>query len=255
MIRKIYQKIFSEKQRMYFHIVLRKFSALFLIGNNYYCPCCNKSFSKFLGKGNTIEFRKNAVCPNCGSLERTRLLYLYLMNETDIFNKDFNILHIAPEYILKKKLIHNPNYIDADINPLLASKQIDITEIQFPDNKFDFIICSHVLGHIPNESKAISELYRVLKPLGSLLLLSLINEKNNRTIEDTERIITEEDRLKFYGEKDLMRLYGADFTEKISRPGVIVERIDYRRNFSKYEGVHMSLGDGRREIIFKIIKK
>src|SRR5690606_6187557 len=186
MIRKIYRILFSEKTRLQFHIILMKLKALFLRGNRYFCPCCGKSSSKFLRKGNGLDYRENAVCPNCGSLERTRLLYRYLDTETEIFHGSSRILHFASVHILKMKLIMNSNYKDVDIKPYFATLKMDITDIQFPDNYFDYIICSHVLGHIPDEKKALNELFRVLKPDGNLFILSLLDPNIHETLEDPD---------------------------------------------------------------------
>ena len=253
MIKKTYQKIFPEKWRYRFHILKRKAAALFLRGNRFYCPCCEKESQLFLKKGNGIESRENAVCPHCGSLERTRLLCLYLKNETTIFEDHPVILHFAPEESLKKKFSSNTNYVDADINPNLATYKVDITEIDFPENYFDYIICSHVLGHIKDEKKALQQLYRVLKKGGTLFLLSLMEPESDYTLE-SEEIITPMQKLNAYGERDLERLYGNDFKERISNKNVTVERIDYRLNFSGEERKKMNLGNGKREIIFKVVK-
>ncbi|QBO59152.1 class I SAM-dependent methyltransferase [Chryseobacterium salivictor] len=253
MIKYFYQAIIPEKWRNIVHINLRKIKSFYLKGDAFYCPCCGKSSSMFLSKGNGIDSRKNAVCPRCGSLERSRLLYLYLKRETEIFHGISSILHFAPEAALKKLLKSNPNYIDVDINPNLATYQMDITNLKYPDDKFDYIICSHVLGHIPDENLALSELYRVLKPGGSLFLLSLMDLSSPKTLEN-KKFDTPEKKLNAYGEKDLERLYGRDFIERIRRKNIHVEEIDYRRNFSKNDRKKMSLGNGQREIIYKISK-
>src|SRR5690606_4078049 len=253
MIKSLYQKIFSEKTRYNFHINLRKAKAFFLSGNSFYCPCCSKSAHRFLEKGNGIEIRSNAVCPHCGSLERTRLLFLYLKDNTQIFENNPHILHFAPEDALKKYFTTNPNYIDADLNPNLATHQMDITDISFPDNYFDFIICSHVLGHVPNEQKALQELYRVLKTGGSLFLLSLMDLEADKTLQDSS-FTSPEQKLRSYGEKDLERLYGNDFADRIKADIVRIDRIDYRREFSEEDRQRMALGNGRRELIYLVTK-
>lgn len=255
MIKSIYRSVVPEKLRLQLHIALRKMKARSLKGDAFYCPCCGNSSSAFLPKGNGITVRLNAECAHCGSLERTRLFYLYLKNETGIFSENPKVLHFAPEAILKQKLVGNPNYVDADINPNLARVQMDITDITFPDSHFDFIICSHVLGHIPDELKALSELYRVLKPGGSLFLLSLFGLNLESTVEEDNSSATPAERLRKYGEHDLERLYGADFAVRISRPEITVERIDYRKHFSPAERDKMALGDGTREIIYKVKRK
>ena len=254
MIKAVYKSIVPEKMRNDVHIYYRKLKSLFLKGENFYCPCCERSSSKFLDKGNGLVVRKNAVCPNCGSLERSRLLKLYLENETKIFENNPKILHFAPEESLKNLLKLNPNYVDVDINPNLASIEMDITEITFPNDHFDLIICSHVLGHIPDEKKALKELYRVLKSGGDLFILSLMDPHSAKTLED-RTIKTTKEKLNAYGESDLERLYGTDFLERIKTDDVEIERIDYREHFSSTERTKMSLGNGEREIIYKITKR
>ena len=79
-----------------------------------------------------------------------------------------SVLHIAPERVFEKKLkqLKNLDYITADLDPGRAMVQMDITNISYEDNFFDVILCSHVLEHIPDDRKAMRELYRVLKPGG-----------------------------------------------------------------------------------------
>jgi len=253
MIKTLYRKTISERKRRKIHILFRKSYSLFFSGSNFYCPTCNQSFRKFHNKGNGIESRKNAVCPNCASLERTRLFYMYLKNETQIFKDNPKVLHIAPEDALKKHFIKNPNYYDIDINPIYASYQMDITSIAFEDYKFDYIICSHVLGHIKNEKLAVDELNRVLKIGGQLFVLTLIDLKAQKTLED-ESIILPQQKLKAYGEPDLVRLHGLDFINRLKRTNLKVEEIDYRLHFSNEENIRLSLGNGRRELIYKCEK-
>lgn len=253
MIKGIYKKLLPEKFRINIRFQLSKLTYFFYLGNQFYCNCCNKSFRKFLPKGNVK--RENAQCPYCGSLERTRLLLLYLQNETGLFRKNaFKLLHFAPEnalFSIFKEL--NIEYIDGDINPAYARNTIDITAIDYPDNYFDLIICSHVLGHVPDEQKAIKELRRVLKSDGTALIMTLLNLSSKETYEDSE-ITTAKDKLAFYGEPDLCRLHGLDFGDRLQQQGFHVERIDYRGRLSKEVVEKYRLGDGQREIIFKCTK-
>ena len=246
----IYKRLFSEKIRINNRKKFKKLKGLFLKGNNVYCNCCNQSFSKFLDKSNGIDIRQNAECPNCGSLERTRVLLEFLKNETDLFTKSNSLLHIAPEDTLKEifKKAENLYYINGDINKFFADEVIDITQINYPDNTFDYIICSHVLGHIPDEKQAIEELFRVLKKGGKALIQTPIHLKNN-TFENVE-LTTENERLKRYGEKDLLRLHGQDFEERLKRENVSVEKIDYRSQIEVSYAKKLCVGDGYRELIF-----
>lgn len=250
MIKNLIKKIIPGKiRRMVAERLPRLLSPIYY-GDNFYCNCCNKKFRKFLVKGHVP--RLNAQCPFCSSLERTRVLDLYLQKEHNLYQaENIKVLHFAPEYALFRKMVTNKNiiYIDADINPLNARNVIDITHIPFPDEHFDYIICSHVLGHVPDEVMAIKEMHRVLKPEGIAMVLTLLSDKD-KTIED-KSITSEEARLKTYGEHDLCRLHGNDFAERLSARGFTVEKIDYRLSFSEEILKRQALGNGQREIIFK----
>lgn len=250
MIKRTYKKIFSERFRINVRLYIAKITSLFYRGNQFYCNCCNKSFRKFLPKGHIK--RENSKCPYCGSLERTRLLLLYLQNETNLFKeKKLKLLHFAPEkalFNIVKKL--DVEYVDGDINADYARNIIDITNIQYPDNYFDLIICSHVLGHVQNEAKAIQELRRVLDKKGTALIMTLLDLNREQTYE-TPDVTTPEERLANYGEPDLCRLHGADFESRLQQQGFKTETIDYRKKVSADVNKRYSLGDGQREIIFK----
>lgn len=252
MIKSLYKTLISEKQRIYLRLSIQKAISPIFYGKKYACNCCGKSFRKFYSKGNIP--RENVRCPRCNSLERSRLLLFYLKKETNLFNKKLKVLHVAPEiclYNLFKKL--NIEYIDGDIDPAYASHVIDITQIPYPDNYFDLVICSHVLGHIPHERKAIQELYRVLSKNGQALIMTLINKELEKTYEN-HSIKTPNERLKHYGEVDLCRLHGTNFAEILAEPGFTVETIDYRKQFTDKEINKYRLGNGDRELIFKCTK-
>ncbi len=134
--------------------------------------------------------------------------------------------------------------------------QIDITDIPFADATFDYVICSHVLGHVLDEKKAIEEMFRVLKPNGVAFILTLIRPDNVHTFETSEAD-TPEKRLHYYSEHDLLRLHGVDFSQRLQIGGFQVECIDYRKRKRMGEETwkKYALGDGKREIIFKCTKK
>jgi len=253
MIKKIYKKFFSEKTRVEIRIFFEKKRAFFYWGDNFECNCCGKRFRKLRPKGNIV--RKNAKCPYCGSLERHRVLFFYIENETNLFTKkNCKLLYFAPEHCLLQKFKQCAfiDIIDADINPNYANYVFNIESIPYPNEHFDYIICSHVLGHVANEQKAIEELYRVLKPKGQALIMTLIDKTIEKTYEDPS-ISTPEERLKYYSESDLARLHGLDFAQRLSHC-FKVDEIDYRKNFDDDKQKRFSLGDGRREIIFKCTK-
>jgi SAM-dependent methyltransferase len=111
-------------------------------------------------------YRDNALCPVCGSLDRERLLYLFLRSKTDVFDTPTRLLHVAPEPRLGEMLLAQANvhYLSADLHAGNVMLIMDITDICFPDSSFDAIICNHVLEHVTDDRRAISELARTLKP-------------------------------------------------------------------------------------------
>jgi SAM-dependent methyltransferase len=135
----------------------------------------------------------------------------------------------------------------------MALHVVDITQIQYPADYFDILICSHVLGHIPDEAKAIQELKRVVKANGFALILTVIDSSKEITFENKD-IISPKERLINYGEADLSRLHGLDFKQRLEKQGFIVERIDYRKNIEPDLRELYRLGDGKRELIFKCWK-
>lgn len=206
------------------------FKHFFYTGNQVLCPCCDKKSRKFL------PFAKRApnvkCCPRCGSHDRHRLMLLFLKNKTDIFNVQKKVIHFAPEYFLTKKLMKHDNieYISADLTSSLAMVKFDITDIPYKDNLFDVILCSHVLEHVQDDSKAMHELYRILKPTGWAILQVPIDKARQITFEDP-KITSLEDRLRFYGEPDHMRFYGLDYKMKLEKAGFHVYVDDYVKEF------------------------
>lgn len=252
MIKCLYKKLIPEKTRIELIYLKNRIKSWFLKGDKYYCNCCNKSFRQFLPKGNVP--RDHAMCPNCMSLERTRLLMEYLKNETGVFTNRLKVLHFAPEKCLFDQLIkQNIEYIDGDLNPLFARNVIDITNIPYPDNYFDLIICSHVLGHVSDEKKALAELKRVLSGSGFAIIMSLIDFNSAETYENPA-IVTKAEKLEHYGEPDLERLYGRDFPNRLEDSGFRVELIDYRNKLEPDLKAKLNTGDGSREVIFRCAK-
>ncbi len=253
LIKRIYKFLVPESWRISLRESAIKFAAPLYYGNRFTCNCCKRSFRKFFPKGHIR--RLNAQCPYCMSLERTRVLDLFLDRELGVYNKNgLKILHFAPEKALVKKLSKMPGveYVDADINPAFAGNVIDIESIPFEDDYFDLIVCSHVLGHVKDEAAAVDEMYRVIKPGGLALVMTLLSDRED-TFEDPA-IKTEEDRLQNYGEYDLQRLHGLDFSSRLEKGGFSVEVIDYRKKFSPEFQLKHALGDGVREKIFKCTK-
>jgi len=201
-----------------------------IIGLRFECPVCGGRFRQMRPFG--ITPRKNALCPQCFSLERHRLLWLYLKNRTNFFHSPMTVLHIAPEKTLSQKFkqMTHLNYLSIDKASPLAMRAMDICEMSFQDNTFDVILCSHVFEHIPDDLKAMREVFRVLKPGGwAILQVPILREK---TFEDPT-IIEPADRLKNFGQSDHVRIYGKDYQNRLEKAGFKVTVDGYVRELGK----------------------
>lgn len=208
---------------------LIRFSKLFSIlilpfyhGKKHFCPVCEHSFRKFLPYGN--KGASNRLCPNCLSLERHRLLWMYLKNKTDFFVKKYKVLHIAPEqpYIKRFKKSTNLSYTTADLLSPLADVKMDIRQMPFADGTYDIVICNHVLEHIDDDAKAMSEIFRVLSHGGFAILQVPIDYSLSKTYEDSS-ITSPSEREKHFGQYDHMRVYGADYPQRLEKAGFNVD--------------------------------
>jgi predicted SAM-dependent methyltransferase len=232
--------------------VVRPAIALFLKGNKYTDPIDGKSFRSFLSYGYEKQ-RNNVLSPSTLSLERHRLLWLYLKNETDFFSSKLKVLHFAPEQAFYKRFRKLPNvdYITTDLDSPLADVQADICNLPFKDNEFDVILCNHVLEHIPDDTKAMQELYRILKPNGWGVFQIPQDLSREKTFEDhtiTDRI----ERAKIFGQYDHVRVYGRDYFDKLRTIGFKVEEVDYTSKLTKEEVTKFCLAKGE---IIPVVKK
>ncbi len=197
---------------------------VFYLGNKVECSVCKKHYRKFLPYG-YVHSRENALCPNCLALERHRLLWLYLKERTDIFKKDISFLHIAPElcFIESFRKQKNIKYTTADLESPWADIHLNVEDMPLEDESYDFVMANHILEHVDNLDKALSEIYRVLKKGGFAILLSPINSKRETTYED--KTITDPfEREKHFGQKDHVREFGLDYASVLKKEGIeIVE--------------------------------
>jgi len=191
---------------------------VFYAGNNVQCPICDHHYRKFLPYGR-INPRQNALCPHCLSLERHRLIWDYLKENTNFFTDKLDVLHIAPEPCFMKPFEkqHAEKYITADIESPLAKVKMDIHEIPFPENHFDVVLCNHVLEHVDDDIKAMSEIHRVLKPGGfAVMQVPFFAPIPEVTVEDSS-ITHPRDREKAFGQRDHVRKFGKDYASRIER--------------------------------------
>ena len=208
---------------------------LYLSGNRYTDPIDGRSFRSFIPYGYN-NVRKNALSPSTYSLERHRMLWLYLKNETDIFTKKIRLLHFAPEPAFHKifKNCNNILYDTIDLNSPLAEIKADICDLPIENETYDYILCNHVLEHIDDDIKAMSELYRVLKKGGIGIFQIPIDIERKNTFEDPS-ITSPKQRNKIFGQYDHVRIYGIDYFDRLKSVGFSVNQIYYGEKLSEEE--------------------
>lgn len=215
-------------------------------------PIDGKTFRSFLPYGYENP-RENVLSPSTLSLERHRLLWLFLQNETNFFTDSLRVLHFAPEQAFYKRFrkLKNLDYTTTDLNSPLADVKADICKLPFAANTFDVILCNHVLEHIPDDTSAMKELYRVLKPGGWGVFQIPQDLKRSITFEDNS-ITDKVERTKIFGQYDHVRIYGRDYFDKLREIGFTVKEIDFTEQLTKEEIERFRLAKGE---IIPFVKK
>ncbi len=195
----------------------------FFVGSQVECPVCAKTSRSWISLG-----FPNLVCPHCSAFDRQRLLILYLRNELGISDKPVIMLHFAPESCLMRHFRNTLNltYIAADLDPPRGAVRMDITDIALEADSVDLVICSHVLEHVPDDAKALRELRRVLRPAGRALIMGPVDHDRPTTYEDPS-IVSPKARLAAFNQSDHVRIYGADFDERLRAAGFQVDANHY----------------------------
>jgi len=232
--------------------IARPVLAFFLKGHTFTDPIDGKSFINFLPYGYGKQ-RNNVLSPSTLSLERHRLLWLYLQNETNFFSAEKKVLHFAPEqcFLKRFKKLNNLDYTTTDLLSPIADVKADICDLPFKDNSFDVILCNHVLEHIPDDTKAMQELYRILKP-GGYGIFQIPQDISRETTFEDDSITDKKERANIFGQYDHVRVYGRDYFNKLRTIGFKVEEVDYTANLSEKEITKYCLVKG--EIIPVVFK-
>ena len=215
-----------------FSFFIRPVFAFYYRGTTFEDPIDGKTFRSFLPYGYESP-RENVLSPSTLSLERHRLLWLFLKTETDFFTSPLKVLHFAPEQAFYERFrkLENLEYTTTDLNSPLADVKADICNLPFSEDTFDVILCNHVLEHIPNDTKAMEELYRVLKPGGWGIFQIPQDLTRTQTFED-DSITDKTERAKIFGQYDHVRIYGKDYFNKLRSIGFQVAEIDYTQQLS-----------------------
>jgi SAM-dependent methyltransferase len=208
-------------------------------GISRYCPCCRRHFNRFTPFGNPP--REEAECPMCGTLERHRLIWKYLSEKTDLFSPaPKRMLHVAPEGRISRLLREHKqiDYLSADFDPRKAMVQMDIHNIQYPDESFDVIYCSHVLEHVRDDRQAMREFRRVLRTGGWAILQVPMFAQHSH--EDPS-ITDPRDRERLYGQDDHVRAYGPDYADRLREEGFNVTVDGYAYSLSPAEVTRLGI--------------
>lgn len=183
------------------------------------CNYCGWKGNEFFPHHTKSDNKSNEVCPNCFSIPRYRLLLYFLNERMDFFNKYHKILEIGPNRSLQTLCLNNPNceYISIDIRSPYAMIRMDAQNLKFDNEFFDVIFCISVLNFIEDDQKAISEIFRVLKPGGYAIVAAGIDKTMSDTVE-----YDGPDPIKNFAR----RIYGRDIIKNLASVGFSVKRYD-----------------------------
>jgi SAM-dependent methyltransferase len=205
-------------------------------GRRHRCPVCESWVRRYLPEGLDLpvlreldvvgaERRARAACPVCYAGTRTRLLWLYLSQASRLLERPARLLHIAPEPGLHRRLslASNVAYYSGDLDPsrypyASEMQRLDLTALPHPDGYFDAVLANHVLEHVRDDRRALTETLRVLRPGGLALLQVPIALRLETTREDPS-VCTPSDRERVYGQRDHLRLYGRDYPKRLGQAG------------------------------------
>lgn len=233
--------------------LVRDFLAFYYKGNKFEDPISGKKYRKFLPYGRLIS-RPNALCPGSLSLERHRLLWLYLKERTDFFQAPKKMLHVAPEqcFIDLFRKQSNLGYTTGDLFSPLADVKMDIHKIPFDDNSFDVLFCNHVMEHVEDDVLCMKEVNRVLKPGGFAILQVPSNYDREVTYED-KSITDPKEREKHFGQDDHVREYGVDYGDILRSSGLLVKEDHFLEELSLEDRKKYALPE--REVIYFCTKR
>jgi SAM-dependent methyltransferase len=227
--------------------------ATFYRGDKYEDPIDGRTYRKMLPYGYEGRQRDNALAPASLSLERHRLLWLYLKEETDFFTAPHKMLHVAPEQCFygRFRKMENLDYLTSDLDSPIADVKMDIHDIQYPDNTFDVILCNHVLEHVRDDIQCMSELCRVLTP-GGLAIMQVPLDSNLEVTDEDPDLEDPEERKRRFGQYDHVRLHGRDYPERLKKAGFKVTAVDYSEKLTPEQFDRYRLPEG--EILYVCTK-
>lgn len=232
--KKIYQKVFKTNPKTPYKCSVCGFNNITFkpLPEKYFRQLDDSGFIHSIFLFETLNLF-NYACSNCNAPDRDRLYALYF-NEyfKDLDINNFKLLDIAPVNHLSEFLLQffpKKNYRTADLYMDGVDDKIDLQNMNiYEDNSWDFVLCSHVLEHVEDDVKALSEIHRILKPQGKAILMVPINLGLAQSIEaDQTKTYTDIERWKYFGQDDHQRLYSKeDFISRIESVGFRLKQLD-----------------------------
>lgn len=222
------------------------------LGSSRFCYICRKSFRSFIPCRGGYAFLspfireldligsdvENFLCPYCLCFDRERHLWMYL-DKLNLWGcvTGSSVIHFAPENETAKRIIsQNPAlYVKADLYPDSPDiERIDLAAIPHPSESFDLLICNHVLEHVHDDRRALSEIFRILKPGGYAILQTPYSFFLSNSFSDPS-INTDALRLRHYGQEDHVRLYGRDLFTRIEGSGLSLRVHTHAQCLSEFD--------------------
>lgn len=229
-------------------------AGVWYVGRGRECVVCGARRRRFMPYG-YVHLREDALCPSCLSLERHRMIWLWMGRSTKLFEKLPTVLHIAPEVSLMRHLRRlygdTPRYITADLESPLADMHFDVESIPLADESVDVIICNHLLEHVRDDRRAMRELWRVLRHGGWGIVLVPEDRSREHTFED-DSIIEPSERTRLFGQYDHRRVYGRDYDERLREAGFTVERIAVAASLTPEERTLYAIGSDDLVVVRKL---
>lgn len=227
------------------------------IGRGRKCPICGARRRKFLAYGYVTQ-REDALCPKCLSLERHRMIWLWLQRSTTLFDHHPTLLHIAPEVSLmrhfKRLYRGTTNYVTADLESPLADMHFDVQQIPMDDCSVDVVICNHLFEHVEDDRRAMRELYRIMRP-GGWGIMVVPEDRGRATTFEDDTITDAAERTRIFGQYDHRRIYGRDYDDRLREAGFDVERIDVGAMLTDEERSLYRIGGDDLVVVRKSIGK
>jgi SAM-dependent methyltransferase len=211
-----------------------------LPGKKVKCNICNWEGRRFFAIAGASYIRYNAICPACGSAERNRALIKYMNKRGSLDRSGLKCLEIGPFRGSRAYFeARSCDYISIDNDSEFATRKMDVTRLEFPENSLDLIICSHVLEHVVDDIQAMREIYRALRNEGTCNIMVPFNRSKTATIEYEKP--NPQDPLH-------VRHYGMDIVERMKSTGFNVMMLDLVAEASEPDVRRYGLGD--EEICF-----